>query len=89
MNEIDEGELIRAGQTGAVVAGTVNGVKRTVPAELLRKCCHELRRQIDPRGLRLADAVVSGRLDLAGLRVAAARCAASARCCTRWTRSSR
>ena len=69
MNEIDEGELIRAGQTGAVVAGTVDGVKRTVPAELLRKCCHELRRQIDPRGLRLAGAVVTGRLDLAGLRV--------------------
>ena len=38
-------------------------------AELLRRCCHELRGQIDPRGLRLANAVVSGRLDLAGLPV--------------------
>lgn len=35
---------------------------------MLRRCCAELRDQIDPRGVRLAGAVVAGPLDLAGLR---------------------
>jgi hypothetical protein len=40
-----------------------------VSAELLRKVCHELRDQADPRGLRLSNAIVTGCLDLAGLTV--------------------
>jgi hypothetical protein len=69
MNEIDEAELITAGKSGAVVDGAMDGVKRAVQASLLRKCCHELRDQIDPRGLRLNNSVIVGCLDLAGLAV--------------------
>ncbi len=36
---------------------------------MLRRCCRELRDQIDPRGLRLANAIVTGCLDLTGLVV--------------------
>ncbi len=69
MDEIGEAELIGAWQGGAVVEGAVDGVKRAVQAAVLRKCCHELKGQIDPRGLRLNNAVVAGCLDLAGLAV--------------------
>src|SRR3989442_2345032 len=69
MDEIGEAELIGAWQGGAVVEGAVDGVKRAVQAAVLRRCCHELKGQIDPRGLRLNNAVVAGRLDLAGLAV--------------------
>jgi hypothetical protein len=69
MDEIDESELIKALQSGAVVDGAKNGVRRTVEAAVLRKCCHELKHQVDPRGLRVNNAVVVGCLDLAGLEV--------------------
>lgn len=69
MDEIGEAELISAGRSGAVVDGAGRGVNRTVPAVLLRKCCHELKDRMDPRGLRLSNAVVTGPLDLAGLAV--------------------
>ena len=52
-----------------MVEGAAGGVRRTVPAALLRQCCHELRDQVDPRGLRLSNVVVTGGLDLAGLTV--------------------
>jgi hypothetical protein len=68
LDEIDEAELVSAGQRGVVCASAA-GVKRAVPAALLRKCCHELTDQIDPRGLRLVNAVVIGCLDLAGMVV--------------------
>jgi len=69
MNEIDEAELLGAGRSGTVVEAAVDGRKRTVQAALLRRCCHELKDQIDPRGLRLNNAVVLDCLDLAGLVV--------------------
>jgi hypothetical protein len=69
MDEIDEAELISGCQSGVLVDGAMDGVKRAVQAALLRKCCHELKDQIDPRGLRLNNAVVVGCLDLAGLEV--------------------
>ncbi len=69
MDEIDEDELITAGQSGAAVDGAMDGANRVVQAALLRKCCHELKDQIDPRGLRLNNAVVVGCLDLTGLAV--------------------
>ena len=69
MDEIGEAELISAGQSGAVLDGMKNGAKRAVPAAVLRNCCHELKDQVDPRGLRLANARVTGRLDLTGLAV--------------------
>lgn len=73
--EIDEAELLsalRSGQLldgGQVIDGGEPGAKRTVKADLLRRCCHELKDQVDPRGLRLRNAVIAGRLDLAGLTV--------------------
>ena len=67
MGEIDEAELTRAGQHGAVVEGMAEDGKRTVSGALLRRCCHELKDQIDARGLRLNNAIVTGALDLTGL----------------------
>ena len=73
--EIGEAELLsalRSGQpidAGQPTDGGESGAKRTVQAALLRRCCHELKDQVDPRGLRLSNAVITGRLDLAGLTV--------------------
>ena len=73
--EIDEAELLgalRSGQPidgGQATDGGEAGPKRTIQAALLRRCCHELKDQVDPRGLRLRNAVIAGRLDLAGLTV--------------------
>jgi hypothetical protein len=69
MNEIDEAELLSAGRSGTVADAAMDGEKRTVQAALLRRCCYELKDQIDPHGLRLNSAVVVGCLDLAGLAV--------------------
>jgi hypothetical protein len=69
VDEIGEAELISAGQSGAVLDGMKDGAKRAVPAAVLRSCCHELKEQVDPHGLRLANAKVTGRLDLTGLAV--------------------
>lgn len=46
-----------------------DGRKRTVQADVLRTCCHELKDRIDPRGLQLSNAIVTGGLDLSGLVV--------------------
>jgi hypothetical protein len=40
-----------------------------VDAALLRRCCDELRDQVDRRGVRLRSAAVAGALDLSGLEV--------------------
>ena len=69
MGEIDESELIGAGQRGATVDGMAEGRQRTIEAGMLRTCCHELKDRIDPRGLRLTNAIVTGALDLTGLVV--------------------
>ena len=69
MTEIDEAELLGAGRSGTIVEAAMDDGKRPVQAALLRRCCHELKDQIDPRGLRLNNAVVVGCLDLAGLTV--------------------
>jgi hypothetical protein len=69
MDEIAEAELLGVLRRGLVLDGGLNGARRTVSAGLLRKCCHELKDQVDPRGLNLKNVVVAGRLDLAGLAV--------------------
>jgi hypothetical protein len=69
MDEIAETELVGALRAGNVVHGTASGLQRSVAAELLRACCHELRDQVDPRGMRLTKVHVTGALDLAGLSV--------------------
>jgi uncharacterized protein YjbI with pentapeptide repeats len=65
VDEIDQAEVIAAGRDGAVI----DGAKRVVQAAVLRTCCHELKDQFDPRGLRVRNALVAGCLDLAGLAV--------------------
>jgi hypothetical protein len=67
MGEVDEAELVSAGQRGAVIDGMADGDKRTVQAALLRRCCHELKDRIDPRGLRLTNVNVLWWLNLATL----------------------
>jgi hypothetical protein len=67
--EIDEAELLSALRGGEPVDGGAAGAKRAVQAALLRRCCHDLGDQVDPRGLRLRNAVIAGRLDLTGLTV--------------------
>src|ERR1700733_14816048 len=69
MSEIDEAELRGGGQRGAVLDGGADGRNRIVQAAVLRRCCHELKDQIDARGLRLTNAIVTGGLDLTGLIV--------------------
>jgi hypothetical protein len=51
MVEIEEAELLGVLQRGLVLDGGLNGARRTVSARVLRKCCHELKDQVDPRGL--------------------------------------
>src|SRR5712671_6353917 len=73
MEEVSEAELLEAGRQGRVLdcasAGAGTEGRRTVDSALLRRCCLELKDQIDPRGLRLRDATVTGPVDLAGLEV--------------------
>lgn len=66
-----EAEVLAAGRAGRVLdcADRRRGARRLVNAELICRCCHDLKAQIDPRGLRLRNAVVAGSLDLAGLDV--------------------
>jgi hypothetical protein len=77
------GDVVSCGNTGQLWLGAVcltgwvrgredgadGAVRRRVDAALLRRCCHELQDQMDPRGIRLRNALVTGGLDLAGLRI--------------------
>jgi len=69
MDQVGEAELLAAATAGQVLVCGNGSARRRVPADLLRRCCRELRDQIDPRGVRLSGAEVTGRLDLAGLDV--------------------
>lgn len=69
MTEIDEADVLAAAMAGSVLNGGARGARQVVQAAVLRRCCHELAGQIDPRGLRLGNVVVAGRLDLGGLTV--------------------
>jgi hypothetical protein len=69
MDQVGEAELLAAAAAGHVLVCGDGGTRRSVDAVLLRRCCHELRDQVDPRGVRLRGAAVTGALDLAGLDV--------------------
>src|SRR5439155_14837785 len=69
MAEVDEAELLGAGQAGVVLDCADGSRRRRVRASLLRRCCRELKTPIDTRGIRLRNAEVTGCLDLAGLDV--------------------
>ena len=69
MDQVGEAELLTAATAGQVLVCGDGAARRPVPADLLRRCCRELRDQVDPRGVRLRGAEVTGSLDLAGLDV--------------------
>lgn len=71
MGNVDEAELLEAGHAGRFLdcAAGDGSSRRAVDAALIRRCCHELKDQIDPRGIKLRNAAVVGGLDLAGLNV--------------------
>jgi hypothetical protein len=69
MRQLGEAEILTGSAAGQVIDCADSGVRRAVDATLVRRFCHELRAQVDPRGLRLRSAVISGVLDLAGLDV--------------------
>ena len=69
MDQVGEAELLAAATAGHVLVCGDGQARRSVGAGLLRRCCRELRDQVDPRGVRLSRAEVTGDLDLAGLDV--------------------
>src|SRR5215467_862164 len=70
MDIVTEAEFLIAASAGrAVECGGSNSTRRPVEAALLRRCCRELKDRIDPRGIRLQDALIVGSVDLAGLDV--------------------
>jgi hypothetical protein len=82
MEEVSDAELLAAGRLGRVLDCADGGARRPVGADLIRRCCLELKDQIDPRGLQFRHASVRGPVDLAGLDVPLSRptgCAWAAR----------
>lgn len=69
LDEVAEAELMSAARSGGVLDAAAGGGRRVIAADALRRCCHELSPEIDPRGLRLSNAIVVGPLDLTGLAV--------------------
>ncbi len=69
MGDVLEAELLDAFRNGRVLDCADDGARRGVDAALLRRCCLELRDQVDPHGVRLKSAEVLGGLDLTGLDV--------------------
>ena len=69
MEEVSDAELLAAGRLGRVLDCADGGARRPVGADLIRRCCLELKDQIDPRGLEFRYASVRGPVDLAGLDV--------------------
>src|SRR5690242_4116388 len=59
-------ELLRTGRAGGAIEG--HG-RRTVDAEVVRRCCTTGASEVDPRGLCLLGVRVRGQLDLAGTTV--------------------
>src|SRR5262252_3881716 len=69
MDQVGEAELLAAATAGQVLVCGNGTARRRVSADLLRRCCRELRYQVDPRGVQISGAEVTGGLDLAGLDV--------------------
>lgn len=69
MDEVSEAEIMAAAAAGHVLDCNDRGTRRSVDAVLLRRCCHELKNEVDPYGVRLRSAEVAGQLDLTGLNV--------------------
>jgi len=68
MDEVRESELLTACRDGQWLDCMTPDGPRGVAAAMIRRCCRA-NTDVDPRGLRLRNAVVLGSLDLAGLDV--------------------
>lgn len=68
-SDVREAEIIRASRAGLAVDCQDGPGRRQLDAQIIRRCCHDLRDQVDPQGLLVRNAAVSGRLDLAGIEV--------------------
>ncbi len=66
---MDEAEILAASAVGHEIDCGHGGARGQVDADVIRRCCYRLRDDIDPRGLRLRNASISGHLDLAGLDI--------------------
>jgi hypothetical protein len=69
MHEVGEAEFLEAAGSGHILDCGDGGTHRPLDAALVRRCCHELKGRIDPRGIRLRNAKIVGSLDLAGLDI--------------------
>jgi hypothetical protein len=69
VDEVSEAELGECAADGRVLDGDDGGTRRLVAAGLLRRLCYQLKDQVDPHGIRLRNARVSGQLDIAGLNI--------------------
>lgn len=68
MDEVRENELLAACLDGQWLDCMTGDGPRSLAADVIRRCCLA-EAEIDPRGLRVRNAVVLGSLDLAGLDV--------------------
>src|SRR5215813_5140904 len=69
MDKVGEAELLAAAGAGRALVCGDGSTPRCLDAGLLRRCCYELRDQIDPRGIWLRHAAITGPVDLSGLEV--------------------
>src|ERR1700722_17379773 len=69
MDEIAASELLDAARAGEVLEGGLNGARRHIQASHIRRLCGTLKGRVDPRGIRLKNARITGELDLAGIVV--------------------
>src|SRR5260221_8167313 len=69
MAAVVEAEILAASSAGQILDCWDGRARRPLDAELLRRCCHELKEQVDPRGIRLRRAAIRGPADLTGLDV--------------------
>jgi hypothetical protein len=66
--DVGESELLAACRDGRVLDCARDGIPRALDGGLIRRCCLA-GPEVDPRGLRLRNAVISGAVDLAGCDV--------------------
>jgi hypothetical protein len=66
---VDESTFLAACRSGRPVELDDNGTAGELDADLIRRTCGRSADQVDPRGIRLRNAVVAGPLDLSGVDV--------------------
>jgi len=69
VDAVSEAEVEAAVASGRVLDCSAGGARRTLDAAVLRRFCLARKAEVDPRGIRVANAAVTGQLDLVGLDV--------------------